>query len=262
MSDVDKYHYCRPIDSFMSKRGPYVLRTSRFYQVEVMENVDSWQYISFSYDKLKTGLFAVPKSTKYEKVRPIISEIFFSHYNLALKFIHEALMDDGEFYLLQNSKSWFQIAYYSSNEKEKQKIVIDFRDAVEDLWLTLECSHGHSGRPAYRKKALSITADKFKQFLNCSLQFLFEANSYNVYCDDFIRKIYQLVEYDGRIEGFVISAEKSFETIVNQLLLRKSEIESRLIGNDTDSSLDRAKLRGELEGLNYCLKVMQSNGIT
>ena len=59
-----------------------------------------------------------PVSDKHQKVKPVITEIFLSHYNLAFKFIHETDIDEGEF-------------IYPKNEKEGRKIEIDFRDSIE-----------------------------------------------------------------------------------------------------------------------------------
>jgi len=41
-----------------------------------------------------------------------------------------------------------------------------------------------------------------------------------------------------------------------QLEKRKKEIEKRLIENDQDSKDIRLQLRGELEGINYSLKII------
>jgi hypothetical protein len=41
--------------------------------------------------------------------------------------------------------------------------------------------------------------------------------------------------------------------------MRKINIEKRLIEVDTDSNIDRVKLRGELDGIEYAIKTMMAN---
>lgn len=62
------------------------------------------------------------------------------------------------------------------------------------------------------------------------------------------------------IDGFIINAEKQFSDILVQLNSRKNYIEKHLIEVDTDSNVDRAKLRGELDGIEYAVKTIMSKG--
>jgi hypothetical protein len=41
------------------------------------------------------------------------------YHNLALKYIHKTVLDDGEFYLCQHSKAWFEALYFSKNDKQR-----------------------------------------------------------------------------------------------------------------------------------------------
>jgi hypothetical protein len=59
--------------------------------------------------------------------------------------------------------------------------------------------------------------------------------------------------------GFIISAEKSFQAILDQLTSRKEYLEKRRIENDQHSTIDRVKFRGELEGILYAINVINAN---
>ena len=76
---------------------------------------------------------------------------------------------------------------------------------------------------------------------------------------DYLKNFYKLCEGDTKIEGFIISAEKSFQIISDQLTFRKEYLEKRLIENDADTTLDRMKFRGELEGILYAMNVINAN---
>ncbi len=62
---------------------------------------------------------------------------------------------------------------------------------------------------------------------------------------------------NGWLIPIYTSAEKSFQTISDQLTSRKEYLEKRLIENDADSTLDRMKFRGELEGI--AINVINAN---
>lgn len=256
MAFENKYYYITYPSS--QRHLAEVVKWNESFTIEVVENVDFRQVIDLSINKLQKNI-SKPVSDKFKKVKPVIKEIFLDHYTLALKFIHETDIDDGEFYLSKKSKCWYVIEYYSKNEKEKRKIEIDFRDSIEDLWLMFRCTPGFNGRPFARKNASPITDVLFKQFLNLTIQFFYDPDSLNTFLNDYIKNFYKLCKGETKIEGFIISAEKSFQMISDQLASRKEYLEKRLIENDKDSSLDRIKLRGELEGILYSLKVINSN---
>ena len=256
MAFENKYYYITYPSS--QKHLAEVVKWNECFTIEVVENVDFKQVIDLSINKLQKNI-SKPVSDKFKKVKPVIKEIFLDHYTLALKFIHETDIDDGEFYLSKKSKSWYVIEYYSKNEKEKRKIEIDFRDSIEDLWLMFRSTPGFNGRPFARKNASPITDVLFKQFLNLTIQFLYDPDSLNTFLNDYIKNFYKLCKGETKIEGFIISAEKSFQMISDQLASRKKYLEKRLIENDKDSALDRIKFRGELEGILYAMKVIIAN---
>jgi hypothetical protein len=248
----DKYLYFK---TKTSRQLPYLLKWTKKYSIEVEEEVDFRQYISLSIFRLSQEE-KKPYISKYEKVISVIKETFLDHYNLALKYIHELNTNEGEFYVLKHSKDWFEIQYFSKDEKEKWSIKIDFREEIEDLWLTLSSIPGHKDRANIRKKGTAIANERFRQFLNLTIEFLYDPNSLILFLEDYIKNFRLLFEGENKMEGLIVSVSKSFEQIVNQLQSRTQNIEKRLIENDSDSKINRAKLRGELEGINYALKVI------
>lgn len=236
---------------------PQLIRWNPDYQVEVDEEVEHYQYISVAVTKLKQGDIRKPASDQFTKVKQILREVFMDHYSLAVKHIYESKLDEGECYIHLKSKDWIIVRYFSGNEKQRFKIEIDFRDSVEDLWMRVNTEHGHKNRPDSRKNGTPITLEQFQQFLHLTTQFLYDSDSFLVLLDDYIKNMHFLAKGEREIQGLLMSSEKSFETILEQLILRKEQLEKRLIENDNDSTLDRAKLRGELEGLLYACTVIR-----
>src|SRR6478609_3601477 len=114
MAIDEKYYYKKPTTEYTARNQPQIIKWHPLYSVEIDEDVDHRQYISFNFDKLEQDDIGKPRSNQFEKVKPIIKEVFINYYSLAIKFIHDTEIDDGEFYLLEHSKSWFEIAYFSS----------------------------------------------------------------------------------------------------------------------------------------------------
>ena len=67
-----------------------------------------------------------------------------------------------------------------------------------------------------------------------------------------------LLSSDEPIKGITINAETYFDAMKKTILVRKKRVEKRLI-NEDESVEVRAQLRGELDGLDFCLKVIDAN---
>jgi len=259
MENEDQYFYIKYTPPFNSRRElAYLMKWNTMYYLDVYENVDYSQVIHFSIYKL-CEKDTKPTGDKYTKVKPVIKEIFLDHYKLAIKYIHETTLDDGEFYIRRYSKDWTEYQYFSGNEKEKQNIKISFSDKIDEFTLKIECEPGHKYRPRFRREGTAIPAEIFKQLLKLSVQFFYDPDGMPILLGEYITKFNLIVGGDTKVEGLVISAAKSFEEIFKQLQLRTDYLEKRLIENDEDTSLDRAKLRGELEGIGYATKVINMN---
>lgn len=237
-----------------SKRQTIMLWNER-YTIELDEDIDWKQYIDLCINKNPKEKLERPKSSEYEKVKPILKELFEDYYTQALKYISKAINDEGEFYIIKNSKAWFLVEYYSLDEKHSEHICIDFRDNIEYLMLMLSHRSGHKGRPNARKKGRLITNKDFRLFINLALKYFSDSNSLAVYLDSFLKNFYALSKGENSIEGFDVTAEKAFQNILEQLIQRKITIEKQLIEQD-DSNDNRIKLRGELEGINYAIKTI------
>jgi len=253
-----KYFYVNRT-SFSGTRQPQVTKWQPNFIVDVEENVDFRQDINLTVNKLSQGNMPVPKNSKYEKVKVITSEVFTNHYAPAVKMISELDISEGEYYLTRNNKDWYVIEYFSLDEKKRWSAQIDFRDGIEDLWLMVSSSPGHKGRPQARKKATAINADLFKQFLNLTVQFLFDSDSYFVQLNDFTKNFYALCLGDSPLQTLIINPETAFKKIIEQLETRRSNIEKRLIEVDGDPEFERSKLRGEIAGLVYALNVIKTS---
>lgn len=255
----NKYYYIDLVyqSEYSSNNSqPELAKWNKNYYVELRENFEGWPYLSVTITKFKSDNFHKPQSDKYQKVKPIIEELFEDYYNNTLRTIYSTKLCKSEFYLIENSRDWYQIEYYSEDEKNKRKICIDFRNSIEDLWLMIYSNRGYSGRPQARKNGKPIKHEDFMMFFNLTMKFLSDHNSYQVYMDKYIKDFLKLVSGDKKIENFDLNANKAFKNIIDSLVKRKATIEKRLIENDKDNQEMRIKLRGELEGIKYAIKTV------
>jgi len=252
MEIESKYYFISSKNT--SRNFSYIVKWNRRFYVEIDENVDLLQRIELTIDKFPDSVIEKPKSSKYEKVKPILKESFLDYYKLVIKLITKQLNSDGEFYLLKNGKDWFQVESYMIG---KWNISIDFRDSIASLWLQVNSSSNFSGRPNSRKHGIPITKEKFEIFLRLTLKFLYDPDSYPILLDSFVANFYFLANEDAETENLMFSTDQALKDILAQLELRKRNIEKRLIETDNDNESDRIKLRGEIDGINYAISTMK-----
>jgi hypothetical protein len=258
MEKEDKFYRIKPLsDQSFSRNQPRLAKWNPALHAEVDENVAHGQFISVTLVKAGQDEMTEPASTPYEKVAPVPREDFLNHYSLALKYLQETPLDDGEFYVYQDSGHSVEVAWYSKNEKKKANFLISFTDDAEDLWLRVSSSSGYPRRPEFRKKGQNITKDRFRQFFNLTLKFIGDSDNYAALAKDYISRVYLLAREREAISGLLIWAEK-LAKIIDELEKRKNSIAKRLIENDDDSATERTKLRGELEGIDYAIQVIKA----
>jgi len=260
MAPEDRYYYIKHVSLSVPQRiYSSLVKMSESFSVEINENVDFSQRIQVEVNRFGGKNDTKMTGSKYEKVTPMVKDVFLGYYNLALKYMHEHIIDDGEFYLLRHSKQFYEAQYFSRNEKDKSNINIKFVDRIQALSVDLDCGPGHKYRTRFRKEASPITEEQFRQFFNLTIRFIYDPDSYTVFTEDYIKNFQMLCEGDNKIPGFIISAEQIFQHIQSKLQARKEFIEKHLIENDTDSAAERVRLRGELDGILYAISVIISN---
>jgi len=259
MTKESKYYYITYYQFLYSSSNqqPILVKWNEHYYVDINENVEDRQVFNISIDKLSDRGFDKPKSTEFEKVKPILGDLFNDYYFLALRTLSAKDFKEGEYYIIKNRKEWIQVEYYPLKEKDRYSLSIDFNNNIKEFMLELNRSLGHKGRPNARKNGSPIEFEEFIQYLNLTLKFLADPDSYKVYLETYLKNFNNLVNGKNIVEAFDISSAKVFEKILNQLNGRKATVEKRLIEEDSDALEDRIKLRGELEGLNYAISTIK-----
>jgi len=259
MNESIKSYYLTAKGSDYSIRRPSrVVLWHKNYYIEVEEDVEYKQDLEIYVGRFPEEVVGKPKSDQWEIVKPILNELFFDHYLIALKRLNKIDLSEGEFYLISHNKDWFQVEYFSVDRKPGNHISIDFRDSIDSLWLMVRGSSSQRSRSRARKDGVPMTVTHFKQIFDLTLKYLSDSYSLKILLLNYIKSFKSLCEGEIDYELFKISDEKIFEKVVDKLKVRKRNIEERLIQNDKDSESERIKLRGEIDGINYALETIKT----
>ncbi len=227
-------------------------------EVELDEDVENYQYLNVSINKLDERPFAQPKTAKYQRVKPILPELFNDYYSLLLSKVSDTPFEDNdEYFERYHHKGFYEVQYFAGKNNEKFEIGIRFTDDIKSFSVSVSRSHGFSYRSGWVRSGVSISKEKFLQYFNLTIQFLADYNSYLVFLDEYTRYFPELIAGDTTFKGLFISPEQTLNRIIEQLESRKQFIEKRLINSDSDTNDIRRQLRGELDGLLYAIKTIK-----
>jgi hypothetical protein len=257
MNDQTKYYYIIEKLSLLGSIRETVHQWNPNFQVQV----ENGFRIQIEIDKLHEKRGSEPENSEFQEVKTITREIFLKQYRLAINQFFKEEIVEGSFYLMEHSEEFYEIVYFSENKKERKIIVIDFREDIG--WVSLTISSVTSKRKStFIKKAKVITIDRFKNFLQLTRRFLDDSDSVLGTVENYIKNFNKLVSGKDEIGRLITTGERYFASVLEQLKMRKSDIEKHLIEVDTDSNTDRTKLRGELNGIDYAIKIIMENKIS
>jgi hypothetical protein len=152
------------------------------------------------------------------------------------------------------------IARISGDEKRKMGLLIEFHDGKRDFQLSINYNI-HAGRNAhhYRKAGNALEPPAFYSFFNAILNFLHDTENYST------NHLLLIEQFQSISEGESIDIPAAADwradnsNAIQKITGRITAIEKRLIEQDTDSTENRIKMRGELEGLKFALTTIQQS---
>ncbi|NDV84809.1 hypothetical protein [Bacteroides sp. 51] len=195
----------------------------------------------------------IPKSTEWRKYKRIIPEIFESYYSDTLRFLQKNFLEDAE-YFIQKDHKWYRLYAFTDNKS----LSLSINNGLKYFNCQIEIEPGRKGRNTARKKYDSIAIETFKQAFQLTIEFCYDRDSFLILKDDYFNQITQLLEEEKPISGLILNADMHFNSIREQLQSRIKAIENRMISFD-DEPNKRSELRGELNGLRYCVNILDKN---
>jgi hypothetical protein len=257
MAEESQFYYLTPKGRLTSLNNKsFLIKWNKTYYVTIEESGNENQCLSVSVEKFADNESEPPTSNKFEKVKSILEDVFNDNYYYGLRCISATKITNGEYYIVEHSKNYLEIKCYPKEEKNSQSVIISFLDSIEDLSITIDTSQRFKGRLNARNHGTAIPFRKFKQFLNLTLKFFSDQNSYNIYLDTYLKNFKNLIQGKEPVGGFDISSEKAFKNIIEQLETNIATIEKKLIEKDNLSKNERAILRAEMKALKYAIKTI------
>lgn len=229
--------------------------------ITLNERAESIPYIGISYNKYQDEKFEIPRSSKYEKVRPILPELFDDYYKFSLQSLARMNFNyDDEFYKEMISHDYLSLQSLSNDKKNPyNRLSITIDNSIKYFSVDIYRTTRNSNRRSLQKNATVISKDDFFLFVNLTLQYLSDRNSLTIFMKDYSTKFFQLFEKPEPFSGYLVNPTDTIEQIYKQIESRKIFIEKQLIENDDVAPIERAQLRGQLEGLDYSLKAIKAN---
>jgi hypothetical protein len=201
------------------------------------------------------------KSDEFNIIKPTAKADFYKAYNSCLRNIHQVDLNDGEFYLVKKKQSpALGIAWFSKEEKRRLGLLIEFYDDKKDFQLSIDYNI-QAGKIAhhFRKAGNTLSPVVFRSFYNGVLNFLHDPENYHT-GHAILMDQYRAITV-GEVPEITVFTSSSWDPnnniAIEKITNRITAIERRLIELDTDTSSERMKMRGELEGLKFALIAIQ-----
>lgn len=203
--------------------------------------------IEITLDKVERKNFSKPVSTKYHTVKPVLKDEYDKCLRRNLQLITTPDWADAEYYL-QTYSEVLELAMFTINIKSQFYINVRLCDEFDYGSVEVNRDSSFSRRREFRSRGTAIEESQFRNILQLVCAYILdEVNFINLSA-----KAKLLL--NGEMIASEVTAANT-QAYINQLEQKKEQIKSRLIGNDSDTPLERATLRGELTGIEYALQV-------
>lgn len=201
----------------------------------------------------------MPESSQYETVRKILEEDYLRVFNPVFATLRQFDCQQKECYIVRHSPDFIVLyAYTPDNVKPKACCVIDVRDFNTEVLcsVTLNSRFGH--RPTVRKSGERISCDMFSKIHALVLEYLYDSASLTVLLDKFMTEFRRLTA-DESAPLKPLRPVADFSAAAEQIKMRKDALCRQLMELD-ESKEKRMMLRAEIAGLDYALRVIDTNG--
>lgn len=237
--------------------SPYIRREDTLEFVEKYLYIsinEDWEYnprIEINYSQ--ECISEVTEASQYVKVKRIIPEIFDSYYNSTIRKLSESFLENGEYYYKYNIKRC-QLYLFT----DTRHVIIDIHNDIDNFYCRITRYTGIRGRNTVRKELDTLPEEVMKQLFSLTIELLHDPQNLKNLKGEYYKQLDLLIEKKEPIKGLILNVDIAFNEVRTQIASRIKTIENRMINFD-DTLENRNELRGELKGLKYCLKVLDSN---
>ena len=221
------------------------------YLIQASETYDYEPWCGISIVNIKP--VKIPARRRNTKYRPIGLDNFDDYYTRNYWRLQKAFIPEGEYFVES-----YRTSFHIFGSKGKDYLIIEVSYDTDSLEVSLSRERKPQNYRYTVARSKQISEETFKQAYLLTLEYLYDAEVALREWSSYWEQIRLLMNNDTPIKGLTISAASYFDEMEKTIKARKKRIEKQLIETD-GSPEERISLRGELKGLDYCLKVIRAN---
>jgi len=196
---------------------------------------------------------ALPKKSSTSRSVEISEKSFDDFYKMNYRRLQDESLDDAEFY---ENDTYDDIQLYAIQGNKLFSIFTERTPSLRNICMNMESSPGNFRRRAHTLK--KIDSAVFKQAYHLLLELFYDPDTVYQNYETAWSQLDALVHGDQPIHGIKINADVYFDNMIRAIKTRARRLEKKLIDEDGTPE-ERARIRGELKGMEYCLKVINEH---
>lgn len=229
----------------------YVKYLCKDYSLKCNDTPKYSPHLSVCIENIKR--ISVPKKSKYTSAVEITQQSFDDFYKMNYRRLQDESLDDAEFY---ENDTYDSITLYALQGKKLFCIFTEIDPAFRNICLCMDSSPGRFRSRTHKLK--KIEPEVFKQAYHLLLELFYDPELVYQNFESAWSQLDALVHGDQPIHGIRINADVYFDNMIRAIKTRIRRMEKKLIDEDGTPE-ERARIRGELKGMEYCVKVINEH---
>ena len=193
---------------------------------------------------------AVPKKTKLTRATEITAQAFEDFYRMNFKRLQEEDLDGAEFYQRDDGE---EISLFALQGQKLFYIGTSIDPRYRAIDFNMDSHPGYFRRKIHKLK--KIEPEIFKQAYHLLLEYFYDPDMVFENFPSVWAQLEALVNGEQPIHGIKINADIYFDNMIRTIKAKVRRLEKKLIDEDGTPE-ERTRIRGELKGMEYCLKVI------
>jgi len=199
----------------------------------------------------------VPKSSEDMKVRRCGEDDFMANYKNNFAALQSFDPRGGEYYVEEKYEA-SQYDFHAFLEDAHRHICLEFALESAETRFDMEIKDSLARRRFVKASGKIISERTFCQIYKAMLEFFFERETMAMHQNRMFEFARSLSGQKEPVEDIVLNPNIYFTRARDEMTKRIAEIKERLIELD-DSAVARAKLRGEIRGIEFSLTALDRN---
>ncbi len=215
-------------------------------QITISEDVDL-PSIEFSVGLLEQSVWPRPKNTKYSKYKEISQEDYLNYLTVSLEYLKKLKCKNCEAYIIQVNHTSYDASIFSDAPNNKYYLTFELMYSLEELYLMFFVDNKLSRRNRFRKEGILISQDIINHLIFKTIEYIGDDKNYVPNAKILLKDFF--MAYEGTLTPKLPDESVNLSPLITHLSNQISQLEFRLLNNDSDKKSTREKIRGEIKGL-------------